>query len=178
MLYTTLHYTTLHASLANQHFQTYQQRSPDDPINSSLQYTTRLNTNYLLLTTLLLARHDPKVAIGRVLLRRLNLRRSLLRNLAPATRSRISGTTALGRGGSVDEALVGKSLAADELLGEVARVDGAAAAVDGFGDELGFGGEEDEIGDELFGSKTGVEVGTKLVDGPLPELLLGVDGTG
>jgi hypothetical protein len=33
----------------------------------------------------------------------------------------------------------------------VARVDGAAAAVDGFGDELGFGGEEDEVGDELFG---------------------------
>jgi hypothetical protein len=33
----------------------------------------------------------------------------------------------------------------------VAGVDGAAAAVDGFGDELGFGGEEDEVGDELFG---------------------------
>jgi len=32
----------------------------------------------------------------------------------------------------------------------VARVDGAAAAVDSFSDELGFGREEDEIGDELF----------------------------
>jgi hypothetical protein len=109
------------------------------------------NISTLLLATLLLRRNDPEVAIGGVLLGRLRLGRSLFGDLAPATRSRIRGTTALGRGGSVDEALVGESLAADELLGEVARVDGAAAAVDGFGDKLGFGGEEDEVGDELFG---------------------------
>jgi len=33
----------------------------------------------------------------------------------------------------------------------VAGVDGGAAAVDGFGDELSFGGEENEVGDELLG---------------------------
>jgi hypothetical protein len=108
------------------------------------------NISTLLLTTLLLGRNDPEVTVGGILLGRLRLGRSLLSDLTPATRSRIRGTTALGRGGSVDEALVGESLAADELLGEVARVDGAAAAVNGFGDELGFGREEDEVGDELF----------------------------
>jgi hypothetical protein len=108
-------------------------------------------SQHLLLTTLLLRRNDPEVTVGGILLGRLRLGRPLLGDLTPATRSRIRGTTTLGRGGSVDEALVGESLAADELLGKVARVDGAAATVDGFGDELGFGGEEDEVGDELFG---------------------------
>ena len=105
----------------------------------------------LLLSALFLRRHNPEVTVGRILLGSLRLSGTLLRDLAPTTRSRISGTTALGRGGSVDEALVRKPLAADELLGEVARIDGRAAAVDGFGDELGFSGEEDEVGDELLG---------------------------
>jgi len=107
----------------------------------------------LLLAALLLGRHDPEVTVGGVLLGRLGLRGPLFSNLTPTTRRRIGGTTALGWGGSVDEALVRKPLAADEFLGEVARVDGAAAAVDGFGDELGFGGEENEIRNELFSCK-------------------------
>lgn len=120
-------------------------------INFEQKNTPPPSFQNLLLSTLLLRSNNPKVSISRILLRRLRLRGALLRDLAPATRRRISGTTALGRGGSVDEALVGEALAADELLGEVAGVDGGAAAVDGFGDELGFGGEEDEVGDELFG---------------------------
>ena len=107
--------------------------------------------NSLLLSTLLLGRNNPEVTVGRILLGSLRLSGALLRNLAPATRSRISGTTALGRGGSVDEALVREPLAADKLLGEVAGVNGRTAAVHGFGNELGFGGEEDEVGDELLG---------------------------
>jgi hypothetical protein len=107
--------------------------------------------NSLLLSTLLLGRNNPEVTVGRILLGSLGLRRALLCDLAPATRSRISGATALGRGGSVDEALVREPLAANELLGEVAGVDRGAAAVDGFGDELGFSREEDEVGDELLG---------------------------
>jgi hypothetical protein len=35
----------------------------------------------------------------------------------------------------------------------VARVDGAAATVDGFSNELGLGGEENEVGDELLGCR-------------------------
>jgi hypothetical protein len=143
-----IHYTTLYTFLDNQRFQT-NQRSTGDTINRSLQYTSQ----HLLLAALLLGRNDPEVAVGRVLLGCLGLGWSLLGDLAPAARSRISGTTALGWGGSVDEALVGEALAADELLGEVAGIDGAAAAVDGFSDELGFGGEEDEVGDKLFGCK-------------------------
>ena len=107
----------------------------------------------LLLTALLLRRDNPEVAIRRILLGRLGLRRAFLRDLAPATGRRISGTTALGWGGSVDEALVGEALAADELVGEVARVDGGAAAVHGFGNELDVGGEQVEVGDEGFGWK-------------------------
>jgi hypothetical protein len=105
----------------------------------------------LLLSALLLRRNNPEVTVGRILLGSLGLRGTLLCDLAPATRSRISGTTALGRGGSVDEALVREPLAANELLGEVAGVDGGAAAVDGFSDELGFSREENEVGDELLG---------------------------
>lgn len=104
----------------------------------------------LLLSTLLLGGNNPEVTVGRILLGSLRLSGTLLRDLAPATRSRISGTTALGRGGSVDETLVREPLAANELLCEVAGVNGRAAAVDGFGNELGFGGEEDEVGDELL----------------------------
>jgi hypothetical protein len=33
----------------------------------------------------------------------------------------------------------------------VTRVNGGAAAVDGFGDELGFRREENEVGNELLG---------------------------
>lgn len=108
----------------------------------------------LFLAALLLRRDDPEVAVGGVVLGRLGLRGALLRDLAPAAggaAGRVGGAAALGRRGGVDEALVGELLAADELLGKVARVDRAAAAVDGFGDELGFGGEEDEVGDELLG---------------------------
>jgi hypothetical protein len=32
--------------------------------------------------------------------------------------------------------------------------------VDGFGDELGFGGEEDEVGDELLGWEGRVSLGS------------------
>ena len=112
--------------------------------------STNLNQFNLLLSTLLLGRNNPEVTVGRIFLGSLGLRRALLGNLAPATRSRISGTTALGWGGSVNKALVREPLAANELLSEVAGVDGRAAAVDGFGDELGFRGEEDEVGDELL----------------------------
>lgn len=108
-------------------------------------------SKHLLLAALLLRGDDPEAAVGRVLFGCLRLGRSLLRDLAPATRSRTSGTTTLGRGGSVDEALVREPLAADELLGEVAGVNSAAAAVDSLSDKLGFGGEEDEVCDELFG---------------------------
>lgn len=129
------------------------QRMPTHHVNDRQQHTSFHHTsrNSLLLSTLLLRRNNPEVAVGRILLGSLRLSGTLLRNLAPTTRSRISGTTALGRGGSVDEALVRKPLAADELLGEVARIDGRAAAVDGFSNELGFRGEEDEVGDELLG---------------------------
>lgn len=115
--------------------------------------TLSRQSKHLLLAALLLRSDNPEAAIGRVLLRSLRLSRSLLCNLAPATRSRTSGTTTLGRGGSVDEALVREPLATDELLGEVAGVDGAAAAVDSLSDKLGFGGEEDEVCNELFGCK-------------------------
>jgi hypothetical protein len=119
--------------------------------NKREQYIPSHHRNIsLLLSTLLLRRNNPEVTVGRILLGSLGLRRALLCNLAPATRSCISGTTALGWGGSVDEALVREPLAADELLGEVAGVNGGAAAVDGFSDELGFSGEEDEVGDELL----------------------------
>lgn len=111
----------------------------------------------LLLPTLLLRRHNPKVAIcGLLLLTHSGgiLARTLLRHLAPASSAslrRTSRTSALGRRRSIDEALVRKTLAADEVLGKVARVDRVAVGVDRFDKDLSLGGEEDELGDELFG---------------------------
>lgn len=112
-----------------------------------------MNAPSLFLAALLLGSHNPEVTIGRVILGSLGLGRALLRDLTPApgrAPGRISGTTALGRGGRVDKALVSELLAADKLLRKVARVDSATAAVDGFGDELSLGREKDEVGNELL----------------------------
>ena len=91
----------------------------------------------LLLTTLLLGRHNLEAAIVQFILGLLLGHRSvLLGNLAPATTLRCeAGRT--GRLG-VDQSLVSKLASADEFFGKVARVNGVRDAVDGFGDNLEF----------------------------------------
>ena len=106
----------------------------------------------LLLTTLLLGRHDLETAIVQLILGLLFGHRSsiLLGDFAPASGLGSCGGRA-GRLGGVDQSLVGELASADELFGKVARVNGVRDAVDGFGDNLEFRGEREEVVDELVG---------------------------
>ena len=60
-------------------------------------------------------------------------------------------TSALGRRGSVNEALVSKPLPPNKFLGEVARVDRAGRAMYSFREHVHFHGKEDEVGGEFLG---------------------------
>lgn len=73
---------------------------------------------------------------------------SLLGDFTPTTRA-IRGTSALGHS-SIDETLVSETLATDELLGEVARIDGRGHCVNSFGDDIIVGRKTHEAGDELL----------------------------
>lgn len=106
----------------------------------------------LLLTTLLLGRHDLETAIVQIILGFLLGHRSvLLGNLAPASSLRRGSCRRAGGLGRVHETLVGELAPADEFLGKVARVDGVGDAVHGFGDDLELRGEGEEVVDELVG---------------------------
>ena len=92
----------------------------------------------LLLTTLLLGRHDLETAIVQLILGLLlagHRRSILLGDFAPASGLGSCGSGA-GRLGGVHQTLVGELASADEFFGEMARVDGVGDAVHGFGDNL------------------------------------------
>ena len=59
----------------------------------------------------------------------------------------------LGWRGGVNQTLVGQLLMANELLGEMARVNCARSAVHGFGENIQVWREEDEVGDEFISYK-------------------------
>jgi hypothetical protein len=97
-------------------------------------------TKTLLLTPLLLVRHNLETTIIQLILGLLLFRhrtRILLGNFTPTTSLRGTGS-GTGRFSSIDQSLVGELASADELFGEVARVDCVGDAVDGFGHDFEF----------------------------------------
>ncbi len=104
---------------------------------------------------LLLRRHNLERGRTRLLLRSSGW--PLLRDLAPCpttltlpriTRRRPKPCHPGARTGAGNLALVGEFTAADEFFGKAAPVEGLRGGVDGVGDDVEFGGENEELGDE------------------------------
>jgi hypothetical protein len=106
----------------------------------------------LLLSTLLLGRHDLETAIVQLILGLLLGHRGiLLGDFAPASRLGSCGGGRAGGLGTIHQSLVGELASADEFFGKVARVDRVRDAVHGFGDNLQLGREREEVVDEFVG---------------------------
>lgn len=75
------------------------------------------------------------------------MRRSLLSHFAPATAVLLLRVGASRDG--VDDTLVCELAATDEFVCESAAVEGGGVGVDGVGDDLRFGGQEQQLLDEV-----------------------------